>query len=336
MPLSTEIDRRRLYTERRWQALELLASDQFGSLEVASRTCIYVTGSMARGEATEGSDLDLFVVDALNEGDRRLNHVETAHLVAHLDNVREDAGFRPFSRGGEFVRTLSMQDLITLIGDPQDDALNTFTARMLLLINSRPLTNYDAYARSRELVLDKYWIPQAPRADFRPIMLLNDLRRWWGVLCLNFERFNPYYVVDAYSAQPTTERRVSNLKLRFARLMAAYTPILGLIYASTDDGIIDRATCDEILLLSPVERLLTIQEGSGSDSRVGELVREVIDAYNMYLIFMNRAKEELFRSVSQPDTWRIQKDLAYDFHKKFFSLFVAVGQGKNLFEYSIL
>ena len=329
----TEIARRREYTRQRWEALALLASEHFDEVDLASRTCIYVTGSMARDEATEGSDLDLFVVDELRAEDRPLNYVETSQLVARLDNVRRDGQFRPFSRGGEFIRTLSMQDLVKLIGDPQDDALNLFTARMLLLINSRPLTNPDAYERAWKTVLDRYWAPQDPEADFRPVMLLNDIRRWWGVLCLNFERFNPFTVVDEYTARTSTERRVANLKLRFARVMAAYTPIVGLLDISRPDGLISRQECEDVLRRSPVRRL---EELTGTAGNVSEAAAIVLEAYDQYLAFMNKSKSDLFRAVRRDDSWASEKSKAYDFHEKFVSLYRAVGQDKTLFEYSIV
>ncbi len=328
-----EIDRRREYTRQRWEALALLASSEFDQLDLASRTCIYVTGSMAREEATEGSDLDLFVVDELTSKEERLNYVETSQLVARLDNVRRDGDFRPFSRGGEFIRTLSMQDLVRLIGDPQDDARNLFTARMLLLINSKPLTNEAAHRDAWEGVLNRYWAPQDPQADFRPVMLLNDIRRWWGVLCLNFERFNPFTVVDAYTAHAPAERRVANLKLRFARVMAAYTPVVGLLDISSPEGIVPRQGCEIVLRRSPVARL---EHLTTTDGRAAEAAATVLEAYDEYLTFMNKSKDDLFRLVSRDDVWKSEKAKAYSFHEKFVSLYQAVGHNKTLFEYSIV
>lgn len=332
-----EVERRRAYTAQRWEALSLVASDKFVDGEgVTERSCIYVTGSMARDEATEGSDLDLFVIDRLTKEMAPLSYVETSHLIAHLDDVRGDAKFRPFSRGGEFVRTHELESLLELIGDPLDDAQNAFTARILLLINSRPLTNLSAYQDARKRILDSYWIPQSPNDDFRPIMLVNDIRRWWGVLCLNFERYNPQVVVDAYTAHSPAERRISNLKLRFARVMAAYTPILGLIHSSDDHGFVTRAGSEAVLNDTPIGRLEKIESDQAASPEVRAVVTGVLDRYDRYLEFMNRSKEDLHRSVSKDSTWHPEKQKAYEFHHEFVSLYSMLGVGKALYEYSLV
>lgn len=332
-----EVERRRAYTAQRWEALSLVASDKFVDGEaVTTRSCIYVTGSMARDEATEGSDLDLFVIDRLSKDSAPLSYVETSHLIAHLDDVRGDAKFRPFSRGGEFVRTHSLESLLELIGDPMDDAQNAFTARILLLINSRPLTNRTAYDEARKRILDSYWIPQSPKDDFRPIMLVNDIRRWWGVLCLNFERYNKQVVIDEYTAHSPVDRRIANLKLRFARLMAAYTPIIGLIHSSSPEGLVKREDCESVLDDTPIGRLkkIEIDESAGNDAQAA--ATELLNRYDRYLAFMNQSKDDLQRSVSKDATWHPEKVRAYEFHREFVRLYGLIGNGKALYEYSLV
>jgi hypothetical protein len=47
--------------------------------------------------------------------------------------------------------------MVEEIGAVGDDYSNRFTARVLLLINSRPLVNGDQYQLAREEVLHAYW-----------------------------------------------------------------------------------------------------------------------------------------------------------------------------------
>lgn len=169
----------RLLADLHWKDLDLPAIDG-GVADISDRACIYVTGSVARGEASEGSDLDLFIMDDIDEGVKRLGYVETAHLVSTLDKIRLDAGFRPFSGGGTWVSTHSLQQVLRETGSPVDDAKNTFTARILLLLNSKPILNDAAYERGRTAVLDRYWQSSDRSKSRFPIMLINDIRRWWG------------------------------------------------------------------------------------------------------------------------------------------------------------
>lgn len=332
-----EIERRQVLTEALWEKAAFLASSHFEPIgTISSRACIYVTGSVARGEATEGSDLDLFVVDQLSDGDSSLDYVQTSHLVAKLDAVRQDAGFRSFSRGGQFIRTHSFKEIVELIGDPRDDAENAFTARILLLINSRPLVNESAYSEARRQILDKYWAPQQPNAPFRPIMLLNDLRRWWGVVCLNFERYNPVKVVDQYTAVAGYERRINNLKLRHARVLAAYSPILRLIQLSDSSGFVEREQAEAILGETPVARIQALEVDQALSGGVRSLATEVLDRYDTYLAFMDKGKGELERAVSVEAVWTPLKEEAYEFHRKFAELLRTLGQGKTLFDYTLV
>ncbi len=340
-----EIERRRQYTEQRWEALNFLAQDFSDLAPIADRAFIYVTGSMARGEATEGSDLDLFVVDCLGQSGEcspsnaacdHLNYVETARLVAHLDDVRDDAEFRPFSRGGQFIRTHHLNRIVELTGDPQDDAENAFTARILLLINSRPLWNQAAYDVARSRILDHYWAMQQPDENFHPIMLMNDLRRWWSVVCLNFERFNRRQPMEDGTAVSPRERRLANLKLRYARAMAAFSPILALIDVSDTDGRVSRASVEHILRLSPVERLEEIQGAHQARELTVSLVDRVLDAYDAYLTFMKLPTDDQEQIVSIDSEWRVIKGDAYTFHESFVALYRAVGEGRLLYEYSLI
>ncbi|KIC57931.1 nucleotidyltransferase domain-containing protein [Microbacterium hominis] len=337
-----EIDRRRLYTQQRWEALDYLARTHFESSAVQGRAMIYVTGSLARGEATEGSDMDLFVADCLNivkdcassnPNCDHLNYVDTAGLVHRLDQVRHDAGFRAFSRGGEFIRTHHLSRLVELMGDPLDDAENAFTARILLLINSRSLWNQEAYVEARQRILDAYWKLQESKADFHPILLMNDLRRWWSVLCLNFERYNKRQVVDDYSAKSPASRRIANLKLRYARMIAAFTPILLLIDGSDELGRVSRESVESILSASPVERLEAL-ERDGRDARTRELAGTVLDRYDSYLILMRDPESAVSRLVVDESKWREIKTEAYDFHADFSSLYRSVGSDRLLYEYA--
>lgn len=333
-----EIEKLKRIAEPEWAALASRGSDKLGIPDISKRACIYVTGSLARYEATEGSDLDLFVVDQIEPDSVPLNYIENSHLISALDRIRLEAGFRPFSRGGEFVHTHSLQDVINRAGSPDDDATNTFTARILLLINSFPILNEPAYETAKQSVMDHYWRTARPDGRMRPIMLMNDIRRWWGVLGLNFEKYNPMKPVGKTGRFRTTaEREIANLKLRYARMLACFTPLLGFLDLEQEGGL-KRSEVERVLANTPVERLSAI-EGRAVDNRNFEVVRltnEVLRAYDDYLVFIGRPKEELLDYFRLASRRRVVKRKAYDFHRTATQLIKEVGKGGELIDYVLV
>lgn len=350
-----EITRRREYTRLQWKRLEFSAAAEWPRLErintpdipeISRRACIYVTGSMAREEATESSDLDLFAIDGVPDPltasrFQPLSYVEACHLISALDDVRLASKFRPFSRGGEFIVPHSFESLISEIGSPADDASNTFTARILLLLNSRALLNHEAYSLARAQVLDSYWTRGEPDQPFLPIMLTNDIRRWWGVLGLNFELANRRKPDSNTSAVPDksgprpAERRLETLKLRYAKLLSVYSVLIALIHDSGPDGLL-RVQAERIFDMTPVQRLISVAtDNMSTNSEIASLVRRLLESYDKYLQFVSPHKEEMLTRLTDEPTWEMQKKKSYEFHKYVVKLFQLVGGEKTLYEYCV-
>jgi hypothetical protein len=222
------------------------------------------------------------------------------------------------------------------IGGPDDDSSNRLTARMLLLLNSQPLVNSTQYSAARAEMLDRYWRQETdPEKPYLPVYLINDIRRWWHVLGLNFE-FKSAPATTATTSEERRKlraiRRVNNLKLRYARLLAAYTPILGCLATSSIQGI-TRSGIKQVLNDTPTVRLENIREGW--PGRASELVDEILSAYDEYLVFMDRSEDTLQEAVLVPE-WRAIKQRAYDFGDRMWDLMTIVGEGKKLFRYVII
>ena len=334
-----EVTRRRIYTEDCWVQLRLYRDVATRTLaDITERACVYVTGSLARDEAGKGSDIDLFIVDQITDSPRaKLTAVEYARLVSALDELRANARFRPFSRGGFFLKVHSFDAMVAKIGDPDDDAQNAFTARMLLLINSRSLINQAAYDDMRRRALDAYWLTAGPErtsividaAELRfPVMLINDLLRWWGVVALNFERTHRFDFFQG-RLKPMEQRRVANLKLRYARMLAVYSVLMAISARSTEDGI-SRHDTEAILDMTPLERLLDL------GSQRPDLARQIeslIHQYADYLAFMSGTEDALHAKVAEDDAWKPIKARAYTFHRDFSLLYYEIGKGKLIFDY---
>lgn len=336
-----QYEARARFTQRKWVELssniELEIAKHHEIEQVFALACCYVTGSMARNEALDGSDLDLFIVDELPDDDfgwkPRLTYPEQAHVLSAVDEARRRTDFRAFSQSGRFVAAHSFKVMVQEIGNAEDDFSNRFTARMLLLMNSRPLVNHKSYVAARERVLDSYW-RQEPDVTkpFFPVFLINDIKRWWDIVLLNFEFHNPPAAASDNSdvgERLRSNRRINNLKLRYARLLAAWTPILGLLYISGEAGIARR----EVLPIfdeTPMGRLQLLAAAHG---RVAEVASDVIRQYDDYLTFMDCSKDELARKVLRDDWSTVIKARSYHFGSTVAELLRNVGEGKPLSRY---
>ncbi len=101
--------------------------------------CIYATGSYARLEAGEESDIDIFFLYEGHPLVQRLPNLTLIQLSACLIDATREMGFPPFSEDGRYLDVHYLDHMEEVLGSPDDDSLNAFTARMLLLLESRPV-----------------------------------------------------------------------------------------------------------------------------------------------------------------------------------------------------
>jgi hypothetical protein len=74
------------------------------------------------------------------------------------------------------------------LGCASDNSLNAFTARMLLLLESQPVSDETVYTRLRQRIVGFYYRDFDDHNEtFLPTFLLNDILRFWRTLTLNYE-----------------------------------------------------------------------------------------------------------------------------------------------------
>lgn len=136
-----------LLEERRSQAAKRIAQLQVELTKAEElcngRACAYITGSVARGEASTHSDLDLFIVSKGTPRDPQLTKLDEILIKADLIQATKKLGFPPFSGDGEYLTRHFVSELTGALGKPHDDVNNTFTARLLLLLESCSRANAD-------------------------------------------------------------------------------------------------------------------------------------------------------------------------------------------------
>src|SRR5208282_5352561 len=89
--------------------------------------------------------------------DHALRTLDEILVKADLIEAVRSLQIPDFSGDGEYLLHYSVAELIATLGTPEDDVTNTFTARLLLLLESRPLLEPTVYRDVIEPVVTAYW-----------------------------------------------------------------------------------------------------------------------------------------------------------------------------------
>jgi len=218
-------EKRREFSSERLKKLATSLSDLPETKRLPG-LCVYATGSYARNEAAEYSDIDLFFVHRGSTKEARVSRLDELRLFAKVIEIGERLGFPTFSNDGEYLQILYLDDIIQMLGGREDDYHNFFTARMLLLLESSPLVNQELYSSMIDSVIDSYFRDYPNHSSsFRAVFLINDVIRFWKTLCLNYEhrRNRP-----EGNTEKKRKQQVKNFKLKFSRLMTCFGTIVAV------------------------------------------------------------------------------------------------------------
>ena len=201
---------------------------------------VYCAGSLGRDDIGRQSDLDLFLVTTrpLNKKER----LTEVRLLSSAIEANEKLNYGPFSNDGKFLKVYSFDEMLTGVGAPYDDSENLFTARMLLLLESKCILGEPKYRNALKSTIDHYFRDSVGKKSFRPLFLLNDLLRYWRTLCLNYEQTR---------SDQTRPWRKKNINLKFSRMLTVFGTILPIVAERMHSGdcIVD------LVHLTPHERL---------------------------------------------------------------------------------
>lgn len=279
------LDERNEACEKRLKTLrEEIASDVELLSDIRS-LCIYVTGSYGRHEANEHSDLDLFFVHEGTQRKNELPYVQKIKIVSDVVRVAERMGFPEFTGGGEYLNVHYVDDIISQLGSPTDDYRNYFTARLLLLLESKPLTDETTYTSVLETIVEAYLRDYSSHEDnFQALFFVNDIIRFWRTLCLNYEsKRNPD--PENGSPRPKEKDDRKNLKLKYSRLLTCFSAVLPL---AQSDLLVEKEQLMSVIQQTPVERLQSLslnEEGS-------KVRKRLLDNYSWFLGVTDGPKQE--------------------------------------------
>ena len=239
---------------------------------------IYVTGFFGRLEASPYSDVDAFIAGHAGSSQRTISRLDEISLKADLIAAVKAMDLPEFDGDGDYLRYYSSGDLLEGIGRRTDDHDNTSTARLLLLLESRPLMGARAYLEVRDEVIAEYWRDyERHKGEFSPIFLINDILRFWRTLCVAYEMRTTLRDED----EDAGKRRLNNYKLKHSRVLTCFSTILALLAIYRTNGTVTTRDAQRIVGIEPLERLF---EGVDRDNR--KLVSALDDARGAYEVFL--------------------------------------------------
>lgn len=301
----------------------LAAADQLA----AGKACVYATGSFGRAEASKHSDLDLFIaskadgrsqVAGKNPG--LLKRLDEICIKADLIELTRDLGLPEFSGDGRYLTSFSVQDLIRTLGRPEDDATNTFTARLLLLLESTPLVGDDVYSEITKEVIAAYWIYYKDhKNEFMPAYLANDILRLWRTFCVNYESIR-----EVVPDERKAKGKLQNYKLKHSRLLTCYSALLYLLATFQQKGTVAPSDAVDMISLTPVGRLEWLKQRSDLE-HARSLSEDLLEHYERFLVATNRPQEELIEAFMKKDSMKQYMNSAFRFGDLIYELLMKIG-----------
>lgn len=326
--VSDYLDGRREATKRRFDDLRTKLKE--AEDVVKDRACVYVTGSFGREEASSHSDLDLFIVgrttDPLpgqEQRNRALSRLNEICVKADLIDATRAMGIQEFSGDGEYLVQYTVDQLVKTLGHPNDDASNTFTARLLLLLESKPLLGEDVYREAIDEVITAYWGDFPDRKnEFVPAFIANDILRIWRTFCVNYE---------ARTAKDPPEkkakRKLKNYKLKHSRLLTCYSGLAYLLAVYAAQNTVTPEDARSMVAMTPTLRLEAMVRDFGADT---EIVGKLLAAYEKFLTNTDAPEGELVQRFMESATSGQLLNEANEFGDLVWELLDRTGRGTRL------
>lgn len=323
-----ELSNRRRQTKKRISKL----NQKLRSAEViaARKACVYATGSFGRREASIHSDLDLFIVgkntkpDADGKIKSRLARLDDIRIKAKLVETTRALGIPEFSGDGKYLLHYSVSDLTRTLGKADDDASNTFTARLLLLLESCPLVEKRAYQKVIKEVISAYWGDyKGHEKDFMPAFLANDILRLWRTFCVNYEANTAKEPADKKA-----KRKLQNYKLKYSRLLTCYSALLYLLAVFVLKKTVSPIDALKMISLTPTQRLEWLRKQSHF-KKAHSTIDKLLSEYECFLSATNFTEKTLVARFKNKTKARKFFQSANNFGDLIFQALNEIGDGKT-------
>lgn len=302
------------YSRRRLDELAAGLDDLKEMLDSA-KLCIYATGSYGRLEAWPGSDIDLFFI---YEDTEAVSYLTFLRLAGRLIETTAEMRFPPFSGDGKYLESLDVNAMERVLGSRDDDSTNAFTARMLLLLESQPISDESRYRRLIERVTAFYFPDHTGHEDdFVPTFLTNDILRFWRTLTLNYEhdRFTATQGLEGQAAEDARAKSLlKNYKLKFSRLATCFSMVAHL---ACEPPPVEHERVVELCLMTPMERFETL---AGRNGTADHLLGQLGVAYESFLATVQQEEAVLMAAFRDREARQQHLSEAVEFGSKIFQI----------------
>jgi hypothetical protein len=277
------------------------------------------------------SDLDLFIVGKRDgkvgpdgkEGSL-LKRLDEICIEADLIEATRQLRIPDFSGDGRYLVHYSVHDFTKTLGTPEDDVTNTFTARLLLLLESCPLLESTVYEEIIQEVIAAYWRDyEDHKADFMPAFLANDILRLWRTFCVNYEART-----ERKPAEEKAKGKIKNYKLKHSRLLTCYSGLLYLLAVYGRQNSVGPLDALSMVRLTPTRRLEWLRDEpylAGARTTLTSL----LDQYERFLETTNAQERELVTRFMDRDKSRKYMDDASKLGDLVFDALNRIGNGNR-------
>jgi predicted nucleotidyltransferase len=299
-----------------------------GELTHLPSLTVFVAGSYARKEASIHSDIDLFFVYDGSLTTITNPNIKKLRAFSKIIEEADRLNFPSFSNDGEFLRIIESSDMLKELGGRNDDHLNFFTARMLMLLESVPIHQSHTYDHVLREIVDAYFRDYSHHPkDFRPTFLINDIIRFWKTLCLNYENKRNQPEEDRTRK---IKQKIKNFKLKFSRMLTCYGSVAAIINLPTQSG------PDEIVKLvsrTPLERL---RLAALSREKTRDLYREIVEEYRWFLEVTNVSEDDLIQRFHDKAFRSLAFERAEKFGDRMFTLIHEIAAETGYLRYLVI
>ena len=325
----SELSGRRTQTKERIEALRSELGVAAGIAE--GKACVYATGSFGRGEASKYSDLDLFIlardgseIGADGKPKNFLKRLDEICIKADLIEVTRKLSIPEFSGDGKYLTRYSVEEIVNTLGRQEDDMVNTFTARLLLLLESCPLIGEATYHAALEDVLAAYWRDyEDHKATFTPAFLVNDILRLWRTFCVNYEA-RTERVPDLQKAKG----KLTNYKLKHSRLLTCYSALLYFLFIFNRNKTVAPLDALSMIALTPTQRIEWLM--GQSDVSCRDVLQKILDQYQKFLSATNADEADLINIFLDREKSIQYREESYVFGDLVFEAINKIGNGSRL------